>query len=1453
MADINEGQFLEFEKRFAAFKHVFNTLQTTVHKPASLEIFETSHQVYLSDLINSNVRISANSDPGNDALIQPAQTRGWTLNESAVDTFGTGGSLNILKCALGSPADPVTTEYTTNPHVEKITMPLIKAADTNQQAYFCFAATQDMVDGFLFSNNAYYTNPDTSKDIDQTELPYNWEISQASIFTNPQLRVRNWIAPTRYGDDYVVRIYGSNADKSGPDTSTTVNLDVALANDDKENGGWAFDYYQGMLYMAPHPTRGYVNSEGNNAPYLPGIRHPLWIEGYRYIGPTGSNMTVTSAGSAGSAGSGGGGVSTTLTSLPAGFPGAYDTNELGWYDEHTFSATDSDDIIEYISDGNIVVSASFGDRDLVVRLDSSSYNNITTDTWPTYDEDNGANYNGADLFRFTGEVSPDFSSYGLFEKTVSIDEPATSGWVTQSFEFASATRLDRIGLCYSNNNVATAHANFTPVRTYYPTAFKLEASADNITFTEIAFTDGIAENTFAGNAQGPILNDASDSERINGGYYGTNLNSQYWGDVEGEATIDPINIYCATASISNTTRYQYYRLYVSGGAVESLPEDSVNSHTAVMALHHVDLWQNLDFGPTNRKQLNVKFNDQLTGQTTPFGEELTVAEQFVSASMTKIGFSHFVPAEVTVFTEGNIPGDVTFGQNIDFTTGGGSITGVTNITASVISASNKIIVGDLEAGTISGQLGDVTFGDINSTGNISAGGALTATSLNLIETLQLESNIIVPSEKSIFLTNKRQDGSAGVDEFSARIFGHYTSGNVSDMYLDAYRIYNVADAEVNIRTLHPTLGRIVLQSPITFVSGTLHTSQSILAGSITASHGMKVSGSILISGSIIPNVGPGTLTSSFDLGSSAAAWRDLHISDGTIRFYDGTDEKINMSIDDINRVQFKSGDEFQTVRTGKIELVPSGSTISNVQLSDQTDVGFIAVSSKAGQHATIFRAENQDLGFLGRNYVAGSITQKGSGSFAILLDADNTNHNLAKFTVESNMAVAGAATRLFSVSESFETRVHQGGLRADKYITTANITASIISASATITANSFVGTFVGAVSSSAQMANNISGSFTNISSSFDGRLTVVESELNNTLVSGSRQIATEISGAFNLVSSSLQNRITETEAELNKPLISGSAQIATEISGAFVNISSSLSDRISYINEIQNTLTSTSSFNALSASVQLKSDNVVVQSIVDVTGSFAVTNSNVTFNEISASNISASNLHTNIFNPVTIDTTTITASLSNLGTVTNTRTFTTDDHNTLLAADARPALTVRNAGGGDITYFGSPVDNADAFIKFQTDRSNTKFSVGVDSHDSAFKITEAETLNENNAGSTGFPTFKIIDNKVGIVKSTVSYTLDVGGDIRSSGVMRVDTIRPQTYGAFGTPLPYNSLTLSASVTASGDIIASGTVSATSFVGDGTSLTGIATIGNVVANSATASFLTNASAIDGGSF
>ena len=59
-----------------------------------------------------------------------------------------------------------------------------------------------------------------------------------------------------------------------------------------------------------------------------------------------------------------------------------------------------------------------------------------------------------------------------------------------------------------------------------------------------------------------------------------------------------------------------------------------------------------------------------------------------------------------------------------------------------------------------------------------------------------------------------------------------------------------------------------------------------------------------------------------------------------------------------------------------------------------------------------------------------------------------------------------------------------------------HITASgNISASGDITANEFNGIFIGALSSSAQIASNISGSFTAPSASFSTRVTTAESEL----------------------------------------------------------------------------------------------------------------------------------------------------------------------------------------------------------------------------------------------------------------------------------------------------------------------------------------------------------------------
>jgi hypothetical protein len=126
------------------------------------------------------------------------------------------------------------------------------------------------------------------------------------------------------------------------------------------------------------------------------------------------------------------------------------------------------------------------------------------------------------------------------------------------------------------------------------------------------------------------------------------------------------------------------------------------------------------------------------------------------------------------------------------------------------------------------------------------------------------------------------------------------------------------------------------------------------------------------------------------------------------------------------------------------------------------------------------------------------------------------------------------------------------------------------------------------VSSSAQIATDISGSFvadsgsfssriTTDSGSFSTRVTTAETELSNTLVSSSAQIATDISGSFVADSGSFSTRVTTAETELSNTLVSSSAQIATDISGSFVAASGSFSTRVTTAEtELTNTLVSSS-------------------------------------------------------------------------------------------------------------------------------------------------------------------------------------------------------------------------------------------------------------------------------------
>jgi len=153
---------------------------------------------------------------------------------------------------------------------------------------------------------------------------------------------------------------------------------------------------------------------------------------------------------------------------------------------------------------------------------------------------------------------------------------------------------------------------------------------------------------------------------------------------------------------------------------------------------------------------------------------------------------------------------------------------------------------------------------------------------------------------------------------------------------------------------------------------------------------------------------------------------------------------------------------------------------------------------------------------------------------------------VADSTIDGDLTVTGILTaqefhsEFVSASVTFTSGSHKFGNSTDdthEFTGSVNVTGSV-------TADTFSGVFSGAVSSSAQIADNISGSFTAASSSFSTRITTAETELSNTLVSSSAQISDEISGSLG-PNASLIRSLT-----------------ATTISGSFTAVSSSISTRL---------------------------------------------------------------------------------------------------------------------------------------------------------------------------------------------------------------------------------------------------------------------------------------------------
>ena len=164
---------------------------------------------------------------------------------------------------------------------------------------------------------------------------------------------------------------------------------------------------------------------------------------------------------------------------------------------------------------------------------------------------------------------------------------------------------------------------------------------------------------------------------------------------------------------------------------------------------------------------------------------------------------------------------------------------------------------------------------------------------------------------------------------------------------------------------------------------------------------------------------------------------------------------------------------------------------------------------------------NQTASFLTNSDTASFLTEIPTGTYSSSLQT------LSNITASGDLSVSGDGTfggnlsieggSIFSLNgfgiTIDEILIASGSTQFGSLgINTHGFTGSI-NVSGSVSANSFIGTFDGALSSSAQIATNISGAFNGMTGSF---LTSIP--LN--VISSSNQISTEISGAFNGTTSS---------------------------------------------------------------------------------------------------------------------------------------------------------------------------------------------------------------------------------------------------------------------------------------------------------------------------------------------
>ncbi len=557
----------------------------------------------------------------------------------------------------------------------------------------------------------------------------------------------------------------------------------------------------------------------------------------------------------------------------------YKTNR-DYFNKNSVKSTDNNDIVEYIFDRGLFMSASEGETNYIMPLGSASFNldsdniflppnrvpgDIDTDdrisTIPDSELNAQVNFNKniegeattTDLFRFSASTAaqdfPDLLSYAKFSV-------ATSSYTTHSFGFTSPKVISKIGLYYSNNSSDNPQTDTT---FGYVEQVILEGSKDGITYEHIYSESGINQARLDGNIPFKQYVVGTDPEFTpHGSNEDSTLSS---GDSKFILNYTSSEFYTG----SFDTGFKLYRLYISGG-IRSTPTvtEGATPHSIYQHhLHHIDLYENLKFVSGNRKQITIGFDDSADLVQSNFSKfDIRISESF-----QKLGIVAVPEPESAFFFTGQAQDNVDFNNNDALNIGTAN---ATNLTATNTSLTNLDVTAKATASKLTtNEL--IVEDKITNKGYLEVNKSLFLTDEFSDVTMgQLpSSSIILQSLHPIYFTTRTINGTVGVDQHSGRIFGH-SDGDVNNLYIDGYRLFNIADTEIRFKTHHPTLGKVVVSASKGLqVSGTISASGITSTEAIFAPNFFDLNGAPIAGGAGFPFEGHAQLTGSLSITQSS--------------------------------------------------------------------------------------------------------------------------------------------------------------------------------------------------------------------------------------------------------------------------------------------------------------------------------------------------------------------------------------------------------------------------------------------------------------------------------------------------------------------------------------------------------------------------------------------------------